>query len=85
MPNERVSESMGRHTQGKEKPTPSEKLNEREREGERKNRTVSELTVGSLGGALKNLHWNEKYFSSSLQYFKANYLLILINYVIYSQ
>lgn len=37
------------------------------------------------GGALKNLHWNEKYFSSSLQYFKANYLLILINYVIYSQ
>lgn len=36
-------------------------------------------------GALKNLHWNEKYFSSSLQYFKANYLLILINYVIYSQ
>lgn len=36
-------------------------------------------------GALKNLHRNEKYFSSSLQYFKANYLLILINWVIYSQ
>lgn len=35
--------------------------------------------------AAKNLHWNEKNFSSSLPYFKVNYLLILINCVIYSK